>query len=68
MINVALLTLEQKNKLVGIEYTTDIYFNPVLDINDNWVITLDEIENLTNIEYNWVKDLPIIEYLEPKWD
>jgi hypothetical protein len=68
MTNVALLTLEQKNKLVGIEYTTDIYFNPVLDINDNWVITLDEIENLTNEEYSWVKDLPIIEYQEPNWD
>jgi hypothetical protein len=62
---VGLLTQEQMYLIVGKEYTTDSYFNPLQDLNDNWVISVEEMEFCTNIEYLWVKDLPLIIY-EPK--
>jgi hypothetical protein len=60
---VGLLTIEQKDLIVGQEYTTDSYFNPIQDLNNNWVISIEEMEYCTNVEFLWVKDLTLIEYI-----
>jgi hypothetical protein len=65
MINVALLTDVQKDELVGQMYNEDSYFNPIQDLNDNWIISVEEIDQCVNPEFMWVKDLPLIPY-EPK--
>jgi hypothetical protein len=62
---VGLLTIEQKDLIVGQQYTTDSFFNPIQDLNDNWVISIEEMEYCTNVDYLWVKDLDLIIY-EPK--
>ena len=62
---VGLLTVEQKDELVGQMYAPDSYFNPIQDNADNWVISVEEIANCVNDEFLWVKDLPLIIY-EPK--
>ena len=62
---VGLLTIEQKDELVGQMYAPDSYFNPIQDLNDNWVISVEEIANCVNDEFIWVKELPLIIY-EPK--
>jgi hypothetical protein len=62
---VGLLTVEQKDELVGQMYAPDSYFNPIQDNADNWVISVEEMANCTNEEFIWVKDLPLIIY-EPK--
>ena len=59
---VGLLTIEQKDLIVGQQYTTDSYFNPIQDLNNNWVISIEEMEYCTNVDYLWVKDLPLIIY------
>jgi len=62
MIKVALLTIEQKDLLIGKEFDKDSYFGPIQDNNDNWVISQTEINLCNNEEFFWVKDLPLIEY------
>ena len=62
---VGLLTIEQKDLIVGQQYTTDSYFNPIQDLNDNWVISIEEMNYCTNVDYLWVKNLDLIIY-EPK--
>ena len=62
---VGLLTIEQKDLIIGKEFTTDSYFNPIQDLNDNWVISIEEMEYCTNVDYLWVKNLDLIIY-EPK--
>mgnify|MGYP003635533733 CR=1 FL=1 len=62
-MNVGLLTIEQKNLIEGKEYTTDSLFNPIQDINDDWIISTQEIDMCTNENYQWVKDLPLIDYV-----
>ena len=59
---VGLLTEQQKDLLVGQLYAPDSYFNPLQDINLNWIISVGEIEQCTNEEFMWVKDLPLIPY------
>ena len=59
---VAKLTQQQADELRGKEYTKDSVFNPIQDANDNWVISLEEVEQC---DIKWVKELPLIEY-EPK--
>jgi hypothetical protein len=65
MILVGLLTETQKEQLVGQWYETDSFFNPIQDINDNWVISIEEMHNCVNPDFMWVKDLEQIEY-QPK--
>ena len=65
MIQVGLLTEPQKDSLIGQLYDEDSYFNPIQDINDNWIISVEEMEFCVNPEFMWVKDLPLIPY-EPK--
>ena len=62
---VGLLTEIQKDELTGQLYTDDSYFNPIQDLNDNWIISVEEMEFCTNELFLWVKDLPLIIY-EPK--
>jgi len=64
MIQVGLLTEEQKNELVGQQFMVDVYFNPIQDNNDNWIISVEEIDQCNN-QFAWVKDLELIPY-EPK--
>ena len=62
---VGLLTELQKDELVGQLYAPRSYYNPVQDLNDNWIISVGEIEQCTNEEFMWLKDLPLILF-EPK--
>lgn len=64
-MKVGLLTIEQKDEIQGKEYAPDSYFNSVQDQNDNWIISVEEMEQCVNPEFIWVKDLPLIEY-KPK--
>ncbi len=59
---VGLLTELQKDEIKGQAYSDDSYFNPIQDINDNWVISVEEIRDC---DLQWVKDLELITY-KPK--
>ena len=65
MIQVGLLTEVQKDELVGQLYDEDSYFNPIQDIDDNWIISVEEMEYCVNPDFMWVKDLELIAY-KPK--
>ena len=60
-----LLTIEQKDQLVGQWYAPDSFFNPIQDLSEEWVISTQEMIYCTNEEFMWVKDLELITY-EPK--
>ena len=59
MTLVYMLTEEQANQLKGVEYTTDMTFNPIQDADSNWIISVEEVSTST---IDWVKELPTIEY------
>jgi hypothetical protein len=59
---VGLLTEVQKDELVGQLYTEDSYFNPIQDADDNWIISIEEMNFCTNVKFMWVKDLDLIPY------
>jgi hypothetical protein len=65
MIQVGLLTESQKNELLGQLYEEDSFFNPLQDLDDQWIISVEEMEFCVNAEFMWVKTLPLIEY-KPK--
>ena len=62
---VGLLTEVQKDELVGVYYSADSIYNPIQDFYNDWIISLEEVNNTTNPETRWVRDLNIIEY-KPK--
>ena len=62
---VALLTEEEKDLLVGVFYSDDSIYNPIQDFYNDWIISLEEVNDTINPDTMWVKDLNIIEY-KPK--
>ena len=65
MTQVGLLTETQKDSLVGQLYDEDSYFNPIQDFYDQYIISVEEMDFCVNPEFQWVKDLPLIDY-KPK--
>lgn len=67
MILVGKLTEQQKLDIDGKLLQPNWYFFPVLDGNDpqNWVITSIEIDNSIYPQNEWVKSLPLIEWVPP---
>ena len=63
VVYVGLLTEQQKDLLVGQMYDEDSFFNPILDFYDQYIISVEEIEFCVNPEFQWVKDLPLIDYV-----
>jgi len=59
-MKVYILTEEQAQLLIGIEFIPDNYFNPIKDANNNFIISVEEVEQ-SSIE--WVKNLELINYL-----
>jgi hypothetical protein len=62
---VAILTINQKDSLVGQLVCPDVYFNPTLDANVNWFISDEEITSSIYPEHEWVKDLTLSDYVGP---
>jgi hypothetical protein len=58
-MKVGKLTTEQKDLLIGKEFSVDSFFNPIQDLNNNWVISKQEMDSK---KFDWLKDLEIIEY------
>jgi hypothetical protein len=62
---VALLTEVEKDELIGVFYAPDSIYNPIQDFYNDWIISLEEVQDTINPDTMWVKDLNIIEY-KPK--
>ena len=59
MIEVHLLTEEQAESLIGVEFMPYSYFNPIQDADGNWIISKEEVDQCS---FKWVKELPLITY------
>jgi hypothetical protein len=62
---IAKLTIAEKDSVLGIKYDGIQYFNPVQDADENWVISEEEINNCTNVDYQWVKSLTLSVFNPP---
>jgi hypothetical protein len=58
-MQVYLLTYEQAQSLIGIQFMPDNYFNPIMDAEGNHIISIEEVEQCS---IDWVKALPLINY------
>jgi hypothetical protein len=68
LLYVGLLTELQKDQLIGQLYAPYSYYNPIQDFNDDWVISVEEIEQTIAPEFMWVKDLPLIPYTPKQYE
>jgi hypothetical protein len=62
---VAILTINQKDSLEGQLVCPDVFFNPTLDVNLDWFISVEEIDNSIYPQNEWIKSLPLSEYPGP---
>jgi hypothetical protein len=64
-MRVAILTTEQKDILLNQEVFPKLKFNPVQDVNENWVISEIEVNGSINPNFMWVKNLELTDWLGP---
>lgn len=55
------LTIEQAEQLIGQLYAPNSFFNPIKGKNDEYFI-FNEVQNCVNNNFNWVKDLELVEF------
>lgn len=60
-MKIAIITKEQHREIYGQLYSDSMYFNPVLDRDGNLIITEEEINQLTNLNFTWVSSLIKVE-------
>ena len=60
---VGVLTIEDKDSLIGQWYMADSYFNPIQDADDKWVISTEEIAQCVNPDFMWIKNIPLIPFV-----
>jgi predicted DNA-binding transcriptional regulator len=68
LLYVGLLTELQKDEIVGQLFAPDSYYNPIQDFYDNWIISIEEIEQTITPEFMWVKELPLIPYIPKQYN
>lgn len=68
MKQVGILDEEEMAALQGKQYAPKKFFTPEQDADGNWVLPLHQITNNKNINFWWVKHLPLIEYKPTKMD
>jgi hypothetical protein len=68
MKQVGILDEEEMAALQGKQYAPKKFFTPEQDADGNWVLPLNQITNNKNIDFWWVKHLPLIEYKPTKMD
>ena len=63
-MNVYKLTIEQKDMLVGQMWNNQAFFNPTLDADGNWFISVEEVNGCTheNGAFEWIHELPEIDH------
>lgn len=57
-----LLTAEQAVELQGQMFLPDSYFNPIQDIDANWVLSAEEVAYCANPDFLWIKELEMIPF------
>ena len=55
---VIIITEEQANSMMGVEYVKDMKFNPIQDMDGNWVISYEEAMHCKKTEYAYLKTMP----------
>jgi predicted DNA-binding transcriptional regulator len=68
LLYVGSLTELQKDEIVGQLFAPDSYYNPIQDLNDNYIISVEEIEQTITPEFMWVKELPLIPYTPKQYN
>lgn len=60
------LAPEQAESLRGEEFAPDSYFNAnVLNGTGQYFLSIEEVNQCVNPDYQWVKNLPQVEYVPP---
>jgi hypothetical protein len=65
-MKIALLSIPQLRQLYHQELASGWFFNPIINKFGNVLITEEEINRITNSNFNWVKLLPLLDELDTR--
>ena len=57
------ITEAQKDELIGHEWTPDDYFYPIQDVNNDWFISIQEVDGYEGTDYPWFSSLVLEDFV-----
>ena len=61
-MQVVKLTIAEKDLLIGQTWDGVTLFNPTLDANNEWFVSIEEVNGCEKLEFQWVKNCQLINY------
>ena len=61
-MQVVKITEQQKDLLIGQTWDEFTFFNPTLGADNNWFISIEEVNGCDKPEFQWLKSCELITY------
>ena len=61
-MQVVKITEEQKDLLLGQTWDRVQFFNPTLDADNQWFVSIEEVNGCNKPEFQWLKSCELIEH------
>lgn len=61
-MQVVKITEEQKDLLIGQTWDGATFFNPTLDADNQWFVSIEEVNGCDKPEFQWLKSCELIEH------
>ena len=61
-MQVVKITEQQKDLLIGQTWDGVTFFNPILDADNQWFVSIEEVNGCDKQDFQWLKSCELIEY------
>lgn len=61
-MQVVRITEQEKNSLLGEKWDDETFFNPVLDADNEWFVSIEEVYGCNKQEFQWLKQCELVIY------
>jgi len=61
-MQVVKITEQEKNSLIGQTWDNVTFFNPTKDAENQWFVSIEEVNGCNKPEFQWLKSCELIEY------
>lgn len=59
-MQVVRISIEQKNLLIGEKWNDKAFFNPTLDADNEWFVSIQEVWGCDKPEFQWLRQCELV--------
>lgn len=59
-MQVVRISIEQKDLLIGEKWNDEAFFNPTLDADNEWFVSIQEVYGCNKPEFQWLRQCELV--------